>query len=308
VYEPHDPYRNLREILAPEYANLPPQAVEAVFRASLGPGVSAEDLEDFWGSLRNFGNQVVQAAPTVLPGVIQGATTGAALGPWGALAGGIAGGAMSYLQRGQQPPAAPQPMPTPGAAPGISFQPGLQPAVPAGFSQAGGFPVPASGPAGAPGVGGAPASAQLLATLLRPEMIQALLSILVGQPAARSSVPVGNVAVPAGAFPNLLGVLANQASAEAAVRLPSQRAVPPSYMMNSEGSLVGDPDDPVQRAGRLLELFKEADQERAVPVAPRPARQWPAYEYEATYDEDLQEDTDGEADEGALIEMMMSVV
>ncbi|HKX46868.1 MAG TPA: hypothetical protein VJP77_09200, partial [Planctomycetota bacterium] len=66
-----DPFPALRGALAPEYANLPPEDVEALVE-QLDLGVGAEALENFFKS-------VGKVAQSALPGVVSGATAGAAL-------------------------------------------------------------------------------------------------------------------------------------------------------------------------------------------------------------------------------------
>ena len=72
----------LDDVLSAEYRDLPPEQVEWVVEGTLG--VSTEDLEDFWGSLKCVGGAVSKALPGIASGDLTGATTGAALGPWAA--------------------------------------------------------------------------------------------------------------------------------------------------------------------------------------------------------------------------------
>src|SRR5262245_58914275 len=109
-----DPYPDVRAALAPEYAKLAPEEIDALFERTFGPAVAAEDVEDIFGSIGKFAGDVghtvsnvaKKAAPvamSVLPGVAQGAMAGAALGPLGMLGGAVLGGAGSALA-GQKGP------------------------------------------------------------------------------------------------------------------------------------------------------------------------------------------------------------
>jgi hypothetical protein len=101
---PTTEYPRLRASLAPEYAEIDDEQLDALVAEIYGPGVSAEDIESLWRDVgrgfqnvaRGVGRVAQQAAPVVagaLPSIAQGAMTGATVGgPWGALAGAVAGG------------------------------------------------------------------------------------------------------------------------------------------------------------------------------------------------------------------------
>src|SRR5262245_4662694 len=88
-----DPYPNIRSHLAPDYASLPAEGVEALLHRN---GIRAEAMEGFFSDVGHaFSSAAKAVAPVVtkaLPGVISGATTGCALGPWGCLGGAVVGG------------------------------------------------------------------------------------------------------------------------------------------------------------------------------------------------------------------------
>jgi hypothetical protein len=224
-----DPYPAIREVLSDTYADAAPETIEQLVESAY-PGLVAEDLESFFGTLRSAGQAVGKVAKRALPGVIQGATAGAALGPWGALAGGIAGGALSAATSGgaaRRPRrAAPARRPAPSAVP----------------------------------VQGArsPAAAQLLRTLARPEVSQALRSMALGS-AGRRSVDLGGRSIPTGAITNLLGQLLERAEEEMHAHSVGQTSGTPAYLLDDAGEYLVDPSDPLQRADLVLELFAEAD-------------------------------------------------
>ena len=233
--EGDDPYPNLREVLVAEYADLPPEDIKELLTRQ---GISAEDAEDFWGTLKDIGGTVARALPSLLP--VAGTVVGTAFGgPVGAALGGtlgqLAGGAIGSAVGGQ--PAAPGAGP-PGALAGLA-------------STAGGLF----------GAGGGGAAGQLLGVIQRPEVLRALMSIVLGN-AGRQNVPVGppgnSMPVPVSAFANLLGSLANRAAAEHNVTGHAEAAVP-LYLLNARGEFCCDPAVPEQRAARLLELLHESD-------------------------------------------------
>jgi hypothetical protein len=220
-----DPYEDIREVLAPEYASLHPDDLEEVLTDLLG-GLSPEELEDFWSGLKKFGKQVGRVAKKALPGVIQGAATGFMTGgPVGGILGAAGGGIASALQPSLAGPATPQ-------SAGTAL-------------------------AGRPAAVGSPATAQALQMLMDPRVQQALMSMLMGQ-AGRQQIPVGRTNVPVGAFPNMLGVLLNRAAAEYnALVTPSGEAIP-SYLLDATGEFIVDPAVPEERAAALLGLLEQA--------------------------------------------------
>ncbi|MBK9035863.1 MAG: hypothetical protein IPL61_32210 [Myxococcales bacterium] len=106
---------------------------------------------------------------------------------------------------------------------------------------------PAAGAPTTASVGNA-AAIQLLAAILRPEVIQALGAMALGSSGA-ASVPVAGTPVPVAAFANMLGTLANQAAAQHHATLPPA-AVAPAY---SAGATA-----PRARAEALVALLADA--------------------------------------------------
>jgi hypothetical protein len=226
-----NPYIEIREILAPPYHKLPSKDIEQMLERA---DISAEDLENFLGTLKDIGRGVVNVLPQVLPGAIQGATAGAALGPWGALGGALLGGLGGALGGGQRPG---QPTPPPQVAPQMPL-----PQMP----------------------GTPPAAAQLLTTMFHPQVLQALMAMLLGQ-IGRQNIPVGATQVPVGAFTNALGVMANQAATEYNAAVTASGGNVPAYLVGFAGEVSGDPALPEYRAARLMELLQEADREQYRP-------------------------------------------
>jgi hypothetical protein len=266
-----DPYPAIREVLSEDYADAAPETIER-FVESAYPGLTAEDLEGFFSGLRRAGRSIGRVAKRALPGVIQGATTGAALGPWGALAGGLAGGALSAA--------------TSGGARGAPRRSGARPRLPAR-----GMRGPAArSPAARVPVAGSPAGAQLLRTLARPEVGQALRSLAMGG-AGRRNVNVGGLNIPTGAITNVLGRLLERAEMEMHAASVGEATGTPAYLLDNAGEYLVDPGDPDQRADLVLELFAEADaleaeDERTVEVIYVEAR-------ESWNEDDDAEDEDG---------------
>ena len=240
---------SLDDILAPEYRDLPRGQLEQVLQETLGRGVSPEDVENFWGSLQKVGGAVSKALPGIASGALSGATTGAALGPYGALGGALIGGTLGGVaQSGGGPPQRP-------ATPQSSAAPAQQPPQPSPSGQAAAAPVPGA--------------AQLLQTMFQPEVLQALMAMMMGQ-AGRRDIPVGGKPVPVGAFTNLLGVLANQAAAEHTATVPNGGS--PGYLSDYAGQPVVDPAVDEQRAQVLWEMLREADAGRRRPRNGSPRR------------------------------------
>jgi hypothetical protein len=253
-----DPYPNIREYLAPEYARLTPEDVEALLERE---GIRAEAMEGFFDDVgKAFSGAAKAVAPVVtkaLPGVISGAAAGCALGPWGCLGGALIGGVGSALSSGGGKSAG-------GSSPGSA----IAGAIPAIAGAAGGGGGVASGIAsalpaiaglvgGAGGAGGGgktnPAGI-LLGLFQRPEVQQALMSMALGS-AGRKDVSVGGNSVPASAVAGLVGTLGSKAFTKAeAMAEPSEDL--PGYLYNN-GVLAVDPAVPSERAARLLEMFGE---------------------------------------------------
>ncbi|HEX6749584.1 MAG TPA: hypothetical protein VF092_19975 [Longimicrobium sp.] len=265
-----DPYENLRGVLAEDYAALPPEQLEQVLVRS---GMSPEDIEDFMSTLGQIGRGIAGALPTVLPavgtvvGTAFGGPAGAALGGMaGRLAGGAIAGAVQPQPGGVRPAPPPrrprvQPRPQQVMAPRIAAPP--RPAAPAAVARPA---VPAATPAPVPA--GAPAANQLLQTLFRPETLQALLAMALGN-AGRGEVPVGDTPVPVGAFANLIGVLAGQAGAELPAADPGGDGGGdggngsgedyPAYLAGPGGAPMVDPAVPEERAAALLHHLARAE-------------------------------------------------
>jgi hypothetical protein len=219
-------YAEVRKVLAPPYRNMSSEQIERMMESY---NVNAEDMENFLSTLGNIGRSVVSALPQVLPAALP--LVGTAIGgPVGGAIGGIAGQALGSVL-GRQPGGA-----RPPVGPGMPL-----PQMP----------------------GGSPAAGQLLQTIFQPQMLQSLVSMLLGQ-AGRQNIPVGRTQVPAPAFANLLGVLANQAASEASAAAAQDvggESVP-RYLQNYAGEAVGDPAIPEHRAYALLELLQEAQAEQ----------------------------------------------
>ena len=224
-----DPYEGVREALNPAYDDLSAQEVEWLLESV---GLSAEDMEfNFKKALRSAGSFVKAAAPTLLPvaGTVVGtAFGGPAGGAIGSTLGQLAGGAIGGAGR---------------PSTGTSGQPSTMTA---------GVPRPQQNAAG-----GSPAAAQILQLLNRPELLQSLLSMAMGQ-AGNRQTNVGSTSVPPAAFANLLGQLANQAAAEYNSALIWDSEDVPAYLLDGSGHLLVDPSLPEQRAARLLDLLDEA--------------------------------------------------
>lgn len=237
-------YSGLREVLAPEYAGLPPEQLEQLLEGVLGE-VSPEDLENFWNGVKNFAKKAAPVFKKALPivatvaGTALGGPIGGALGAAAgrAISGAIPGGAAG----GQQPRRAGLPSRGKSQPPGGSRLPAL----------------PGGTPPGQPPV---PAAAQLLRVINEPRTLQALTAMLLGS-AGQRQVPVGGEPVPVGAFANLLGQLANQTASQYHQTVAGEPSATPTYLLNPAGEFVCDPADPAQRAEVLLELLNEADDE-----------------------------------------------
>lgn len=102
-----------------------------------------------------------------------------------------------------------------------------------------------------------PAATQLLSLLSSPAVQQAVMQMMMGQ-AGNSTVPAGGTRLPVTAVTNLLGMLANQASAEYnAVARPDMGESIPYYLMGADGEFLVDPASPEQRATLVMELLVE---------------------------------------------------
>jgi len=134
--------------------------------------------------------------------------------------------------------------------------------------------------------------------MLHQETLLALLALVFGR-AGRQDVPVGRALVPVGAFPNAIRVLADQVSGEQFARVGRQAQTQGlRYMMDAEGSYVGDPADPAARTGRLLELLQQADAETMRARSAEAA--WQTAEFQESLAEDYEVDVEAEAFEAEL--------
>jgi hypothetical protein len=212
----HDDYRSLRALLAPEYASLPAEVLELYLEQHVGADHPAH-LAEFCESAQVAGQDLARVAQTVLPGAVQGALAGAALGPVGMI-GGAALGALGKAAAAQEPAA------------------------------------PATAPASTTATG-VPAAAQLIATLLRPETLQALMAMVMGE-AGRTHVQVGATPVPLGAFTNLIQNLAGEAAVQYHRSYGPRGSQIPEYLVEEDGTPKCDPSVPEARARALLELLE----------------------------------------------------
>jgi len=261
-----DDFQMLRASLAPQYATLGRDRLEAIVQEVYGAGASPEDVESLFGDIgrglshaaAGVSHFVQQAAPAVaqaLPAMAQGAMAGSSLGPWGALAGAVAGGAGSILSHSSNPTAR-------AIGGGIGTVTNLVSTVRGGGASGplGALASVAGGTLGGPGrpnplapppaAGGANA---LLGLLARPEALQALLAAALGN-FGRPSVPVGGQDVPVPSMLSALGTLAQRAAHEMAEHMPESERVPEG--LNRAGEALGlDTDDAEGRTDTLLTLL-----------------------------------------------------
>lgn len=177
------------------------------------------------------GKELQAAAPGAMQGALTGFMTG---GPYGAALGAVAGGVGSAVARHGSPPMS-----------------GAAAAVPTGDTNV--------------------AAVQLLAALLRPEVVRALGAMAMGPSSAPASVSVAGTQVPIAAFANMISSLAGAAASQHHVQAPPSTGVP-TYLAGHAAAT------PHQRAEVLLSLLHEAATE--------------------TYDEDDEdEDWDDDVDE-----------
>ncbi|MBI4902280.1 MAG: hypothetical protein HY820_01510 [Acidobacteria bacterium] len=228
-----DRYPYVREALAPEYSGLPSEAIEGILE-TLYPATDPEDVENFFRTLSRAGRSVGRVAKTALPGMIQGATTGAALGPWGALAGGLAGGAMS-----------------------IASGAGRRPAGGMGGGRRGGGRGLPNRAGSIQHLASSPAAGQLLQTINRPEVMQALSALAMGG-AGRRNINAGGVSVPTGAITTALRHLLEQVEDEMHEWTAGEPGSP-MYLMGGDGEFAVDPTDEQARAERVIELLARSE-------------------------------------------------
>lgn len=288
-------YRNLRQALAPEYAGLPADELDILIEDSF-PYTTADALDrDLGRFFSRAGKELGKAAPGMLQGAMSGAAAGSALGPYGMLAGALGGAALGGFQSHQaatqrermaaraqtmsaSPAGAAAAPPqnlsamrpgAPGATAGTAMaQPSTGVTAPMGAN-----PMPMAG-------AGGNASAQLLALLSRPEILQALASMAMGQ-LGRRDVRVGESVVPVGAVGNLISVLGQRSAAQHNPYINADAAEIPDYLIDETGEFVCDPMDAEQRAYSLLNL-----------VARSNPRLWPASLDDPDDDNDWIDDDD----------------
>lgn len=219
-------YPRLREVLAPQYRNLPTEDIEALFA---NYNLSAGGIEEFL----DVGKTISHAAPVVLP--VAGTVAGSALGgPVGGAVGGYAG---QYA--------------------GKEIGRATTHRSKSRYSPRKGKQKPAQTPPGT-----SAAAAQLMQIMCRPEMLQALMSMALGQ-LGRPNVKVNQNRVPVDAFTNLLATLAHQAQMEHQAANPSLGESMPEYLRDYAGEVTIDPSVSEQRAAILYEMLIESDVEPA---------------------------------------------
>lgn len=237
-------YPNLREYLHPSYANVSDKRIEALLARN---NMDAEAMEGFFDGLAKFaagaGKALLQAAPSILPiaGTIAGTAIGGPVGMQiGSSLGSLAGQALGA--------ATGQPIPTPA---------------PAGQAPGGGGAPAIPGLGALSGLMGSPAAGGLLQTILKPETLQALMSMAMGG-MGKSEIPVAGTPVPAGAFATLLRGLATQAEAEYNART---RSATLAFMQDFAGEARADQTVAANRAAVLYEMLQASDSERDAEAA-----------------------------------------
>ena len=218
-----DPFPQLRDAVSPRLREMTPDQLRAELAVQ---GIDAEAAEDFFGSMgraaSSFGNTLGARAPDILSGAMKGGSAGMAFGPYGLLLGALGGGVLGGLTSSGRPGAGPG-APAPGLSGGMggAVMPGgmAAPGLPGGMGGAvmpGGMAGPGI-PGGMPGLGmpggGGGSAASLLGLLTQPQVMQALMAMLMGGSGSRT-VPVAGQNVPVSAIPNMIAQFANQASAE----------------------------------------------------------------------------------------------
>jgi hypothetical protein len=214
--------------------------------ADVLPDAAPQDIESFAKEFQKFGKHVAPVAQKALPGAIQGAVTGATVaGPWGAVAGAVGGGVAGAVS--SRPAVA---SPRPAAAPTAPTRPARPVAAAASARQGTVTKARITTPvviATAPPPA-APATAQLLTLLSRPETVHALQALLLAN-LGRATVQVGPRAVPAAEFANAIAETAAQAAAEAAPYLGTEL---PEHLLTDDGELRVDVVNPAERAALLV--------------------------------------------------------
>lgn len=211
------------------------------------PGAYPEDVENFMKGLRQFGRQVSPGVQKALPGMIQGAVQGGMVaGPWGAIAGAGIGGASSLLSKGGTATKPPKPSmagiatPSPSTIP-VTAQPTSK--------------IMSSPQQTSPTASSLPAQ-QLLALLSRPETLQALSSLAMSS-GGRTSVRVGNNAVPVASFANAISEFAAAVAENYPANVADTFA---DYLVDDAGNPRCDVINPGERAALLMSDIAEVIQ------------------------------------------------
>lgn len=243
-------YPHLREVLDARFAELEDHEFDAVFASAFGEDVTAAEYEEFFSGL----GRALNAAAPVLASAGQGALSGAAAGAsvgglWGGLGGAVAGGLGSALAQHGRGPAR-------DIGRAISGVVGTAGALTGRSAPISGGAPPAP-QMGAPAVAAVPAAGHLSALLADPRVAAALAMLLQGR---NGTVPVGAAGTPvqAAEVAGLVGALALEAATDAGTWESGEGV--PDYLTDATGQAVVDPADPVQRAGRLLQLFATESQ------------------------------------------------
>lgn len=301
-------YQSVRKVLAPQYQNLPSEAIEQILRQTFGEQVDPEDIEGLFGDIGNFVSgaaksitktvttqvapAVTKALPTVLPvaGTVLGTAFGGPLG--GALGGALgsaAGSAIGGRSSGGSSNVAGSVIPAIAGIAGGAFGGPVGSAV--GQMAAGGL---SGGRMSSTSTMGSPSATALLQIL--PQILPAIQAMAMGQ-TGRSTLPIANRQVAVSDIGKLVSLLANQAAEEFTALNASNGEATPDYLLNANGEFWVDPAVPEQRAAAVLHLMNQ----ELYPAQPaltidhhRLARQRRMMELEDFYDElelaDLDED------------------
>jgi hypothetical protein len=233
-----DTFEEVRAILSPEFDAFSDEQIEIMLESS---GVSAEEFESLLKSLKRIGQAALPIVRKVAP--IAGGAVGSLVAPGigtaiGAQLGGMAGQALGNV-------------PQPGRR---QTRTRRRRRAPAGRT-------PQRAPAGRTSrvarPQGSPAAVQLMQTMFRPEVLQALMSSIMGG-AGNSRTQVGRTSVPVGSIANMLSVLASRAAAESNMMADDFDDGIPDYLMAEDGQYYGDPMSPEDRADALYALLQEA--------------------------------------------------
>jgi hypothetical protein len=283
----------LRSSLSEHYAEASYEQLSGIVEAIYGPDSSPESVENLFqniarglrssaSSLGNFAGKVGPVVGRALPAMIKGATSGASIGgPWGAIAGAVLGGARSALQRSKNG-ASPKLGVGAGNGSGQDQNPlgGIVGSI-RGLGLGGGAHALGSI---ASGIGGnAPDSGAILSALfgggrvvdvgssgqtpastggaanglmglmMRPEMLQALLSAGMGSFGNQNLQIAGNT-VPVHNMLASLSTLAGRAASEAA-EFAENAHVTPAYVENAAETLGLNPESAEGRMDTLLTML-----------------------------------------------------